>query len=70
MIKKGDIVYIKDEYQDEGDHRYIWMAVCDEVDGQVKISPINIGMTLKPICLLKSKWVRKKSANKKISYNL
>lgn len=60
MIKKGDIVEIKEEYQDEGDHLFIWMAVCDEVDGQVKITPLNIGMTIKPISLVESTWVRRK----------
>jgi hypothetical protein len=60
VIKKGDIVDIKDEYQDEGDHLFIWMAVKDEANGSVLITPINIAMILKPMSLVKSKWVRKK----------
>jgi uncharacterized membrane protein len=60
VIKKGDIVDIKDEYQDEGDHLFIWMAVKDEANGSVLITPINIAMTIKPISLMKTKWVHKK----------
>jgi hypothetical protein len=60
MIKEGDIVEILDEYQDDGDHRFVWMAVQDELNGSVLISPINIGMTIKPITLVKSEWIRKK----------
>jgi uncharacterized membrane protein len=60
MIKKGDIVDIKDEYQDEGDHLFIWMAVKDEANGSVLITPINIAMTIKPISLVKTKWIKKK----------
>lgn len=60
MIKEGDIVEILDEYQDEGDHLFVWMAVRDEVNGSVLITPINIGMTIKPISLVKRKWLRKK----------
>ncbi len=60
MIKKGDIVVIKDEFQDEGDHLFVWMAVKDEANASVLITPINIGMTIKPISLMKTKWVHKK----------
>ncbi len=41
MIKRGDIVQIKPEWQDEGDDTYTWMAVDDEEKGRVSISPIN-----------------------------
>lgn len=60
MIKKGDIVEIKEEYQDEGDHLFVWMAVCDEVDGRVHITPLNIDLAIKPISLVQRSWVRKK----------
>lgn len=41
MIKRGDIVKIKPEWQDEGDDVYTWMAMDDEEKGRVMISPID-----------------------------
>lgn len=60
MIKKGDIVDIKEEFQDQGDHQFVWMAVNDEANGSVLITPINIEMTIKPISLVYTKWVYKR----------
>lgn len=60
MIRKGDIVDIKYEYQNEGDHRLVWMALCDEAKGIVKITAVNSGLLIKPIYALKKKCVSKK----------
>lgn len=39
MIRKGQRVHIKPEWQDEGDEDHLWFAVEDESGGRVKISP-------------------------------
>ena len=49
MIKKGDKVNIKQEYQDAGDDLYHWVAVDDEEKGWVSISPSNIDLSIKPV---------------------
>lgn len=48
MIKKGDRVDILPEWQDPGDDNFIWVAMDDEVNGTVTISPINSKLTIKP----------------------
>jgi hypothetical protein len=39
MIRKGDTVVIKPEWQDRNDHKFIWIAVEDEDGGRVAIMP-------------------------------
>jgi hypothetical protein len=39
MIRKGDQVEIKPEWQDEGDSEYVWIAFNDEEKGRVDIVP-------------------------------
>ena len=41
MIKKGDIITIKPEFQDAGDARFIWVARNDEEQGRVDISVVE-----------------------------
>ena len=41
MIKRGDIVTIKPEWQDAGDDQYTWVAMDDEEKGRVMISPVD-----------------------------
>jgi len=48
MIKKGDTVKIKPEYQDAGDENFTWVACDDESKGRVTISPVNIGLEFPP----------------------
>jgi len=47
-IKKGDIVEILEEYQDEVDKEFVWVAISDEEKGRVTITPMNSKMTIKP----------------------
>jgi hypothetical protein len=47
-IAAGDQVFIKPEFQDEGDDQFIWQAIEDEDGGRVKIAPINIGLPIIP----------------------
>lgn len=50
MIKAGDRVYIKPEYQDTGDDVMVWTAVTDEEKGRVDIqSDAFADWTIKPI---------------------
>lgn len=39
MIKRGDEVKVKPEYQDAGDAAFVWRAVEDEDGGRVRIAP-------------------------------
>ena len=48
IIKKGDRVRIKSEWQDPGDDKFIWVALEDEDGGRVRIAPINTGLTILP----------------------
>lgn len=48
MITAGDQVFIKPEWQDAGDDKYIWQALENEDGGRVKIAPINIGLPITP----------------------
>jgi len=48
MIKKGDEVKIKPEWQDDGDDEFIWVAADDEENGRVAIYPSNINTHFKP----------------------
>lgn len=48
MIKKGDKVRIKPEWQDAGDESFTWIALEDEDGGRVRISPVDIGLAIPP----------------------
>ncbi len=52
MLRKGDMVKILPEFQDEGDSEYEWVVVGDEEKGRVDISPASIDMRQKPIYTL------------------
>jgi hypothetical protein len=47
-ITAGDQVFIKPEFQDAGDDKFIWQALEDEDGGRVRIAPINIGLPIIP----------------------
>jgi hypothetical protein len=47
MIRKGDHVQIKAEFQDPGDTQFEWIAVEDEDGGRVRIQP-QLGMRINP----------------------
>lgn len=48
VIKKGDVVTIKPEWQDKGDDKYVWVAIEDEDGGRVRIAPANTGLSYPP----------------------
>jgi imidazole glycerol phosphate synthase subunit HisF len=47
MIKKGDVVKIKKEWQDAGDDQIVFLACEDEDGGRVLIEP-QINISFKP----------------------
>ena len=57
MIRKGDVVRIKPQWQDAGDDRFTWVALGDEDGGRVDISPINTGLTFPPRYVVKTEWL-------------
>ena len=59
-VKKGDIVEIRKEFQDEGDDEFIWMAVDNEEKGRVTIMPINSNLSIKPTYVVKVEWLKLK----------
>ena len=42
MIKKGDIITIKPQWQDAGDASFTWVARDDEENGRVDISAVEL----------------------------
>jgi len=58
MIKKGDIVKIKPEWQDAGDDKITFRATGDEYNGRVEIVA-EIGLPLNPTQIIKTEWLDK-----------
>jgi len=53
MIKKGQQVHIKPEWQDEGDSDHVWIAVEDEVGDRIRIAPLMLeDFAIQPITLV------------------
>jgi hypothetical protein len=48
MIRKGDVVKIKPEWQDEGDAEFVWHALEDEDGGRVLIQVTIPGFQINP----------------------
>jgi hypothetical protein len=42
VIKKGDIITIKPQWQDAGDASFTWVARDDEENGRVDISAVEL----------------------------
>jgi len=45
-IRAGQRVHIRREWQDEGDDKYIWVAIEDEDGGRVRITAVNTGLMI------------------------
>ena len=56
MIKKGDIVKIKKEWQDKGDDLITYIAADDEEKGRVTIEAITT-MFINPTQVVKVEWL-------------
>ena len=57
MIRKGDAIQIKPEWQDAGDYRFVWVAVDHEENGRVMIAPINTGLAIAPRYVVNVDWL-------------
>lgn len=57
MISKGDTVHIKPEFQDNGDGKFVWVAVDDAENGRVTIAPLNTGLAIPPRYVVKLEWL-------------
>lgn len=55
---KGQIVEILPEFQDTGDSEYTWIVIEDEEKGRVSISALNSELTIKPIHVVETAWIR------------
>jgi hypothetical protein len=53
MFKKGDVVTILPEFQDDGDDQFTWMVLADEEKGRVDICPVNSSLRIKPVYTLR-----------------
>ena len=55
MIKKGEVITIKPQWQDAGDARFTWVARNDEEHGRVEISAVELAyMTVWPVQTVRS----------------
>lgn len=57
-IKRGEIVEILPEFQDDGDSEFVWVALNNEEKGRLDISPVNSSLRYPPIYTVKREWVR------------
>jgi hypothetical protein len=57
MIRKGDKVQIKPEWQDAGDDRFEWVAVDDESKGRVTIKALGTGLVIAPTYVFNVEWL-------------
>lgn len=56
MIKAGQTVNIKPEFQDAGEEAITWIAIEDEDGGRVKIEA-QVSMNIKPIQVVRIEWL-------------
>jgi hypothetical protein len=57
MIRKGNKVQIKPEWQDVGDDCFDWVAVDDEEKGRVTIMPLGTGLVIAPTQVVSTEWL-------------
>ena len=55
MIRKGQKVHIKPEWQDAGDGDFTWVALEDEDGGRVKISPLMPELPFPPVSVVETR---------------
>lgn len=58
MIKAGDIIRIKKEYQDKGDEEIVFIAVDDQEKGRVTIQA-QLDLNIKPTQVVNVEWLEK-----------
>ncbi len=55
MIRKGQTVRIKPEWQDAGDDEFTWIALEDEDGDRVKIMPLIPDLTYPPVTIVETR---------------
>lgn len=55
MIRKGQKVHIKPEWQDPGDDQFTWIAVEDEDGGRVKVMPLIPDLAHPPVTVVETR---------------
>ena len=58
MIKSGEIVGIKKEWQDLGDDQITWIAIDNEEKGRVTIQA-QLGLPINPTQVVNAEWLVK-----------
>lgn len=53
MFKKGDVISILPEFQDNGDDQFTWVVLADEEKGRVDVCPVNSSLLMKPVYTLR-----------------
>lgn len=56
MIKKGDLVKFKPEWQDAGDDEIVFRALDDEYDDRVEVVAC-VDLPLRPTQIVPTKWL-------------
>lgn len=62
IIRKGDTITIKPEWQDDGDAEFIWIALEDEIadtDFSIKITVTNSELTFPPVYAVRRNMIEK-----------
>jgi hypothetical protein len=57
MIRKGQVVRIKPQWQDKGDDKYVWVALDYECGGRVAIQPQGTGLAFPPHYIVSTDWL-------------
>jgi hypothetical protein len=55
MIRKGQTVHVKPEWQDAGDDEFTWIALEDEDGDRVKIMPLIPDLTYPPVTVVETR---------------
>ena len=56
MIKRGDVVTFKPQWQDPGDHAVKFIAIEDEDGGRVKVQT-QLGLPFNPVSVVLVEWI-------------
>lgn len=57
-LEEGDLVKFIPEYED-GDDEFVYVLVEDPDGGRVKVIPLNSGLDIPPIQVVKTEWLIK-----------
>ena len=55
MIRQGQEIYIRPEFQDKGDDEFVWIAVEDEDGDRVKVKPLIPELQIRPVSIVETR---------------